>query len=47
MKKTKMIRKIFILALLMAMTSQLASCGRKSSPIPPPDNEYPRHYPAK
>ncbi len=46
MKIAGMIRMILVLVMVIAMTSQLAACGRKSSPVPPPDNKYPRHYPA-
>ncbi len=40
------IRRLLVMVLVLALAAPLASCGRKGSPEPPPDSEYPRQYPA-
>ncbi len=42
-----MLKRFFVLLLVLAMASPLLACGRKSSPQPPPDNTYPRQYPTQ
>jgi len=40
-----MLRKLFILALIAALASPVAACGRKSKPETPKDATYPKTYP--
>ena len=42
-----MLRRLLILALIVALTAPLTACGRKSAPVPPEGSEYPRKYPAE
>ena len=42
-----MLRRLLILALIVALTAPLAACGRKGAPVPPEGSEYPRKYPAE
>jgi predicted small lipoprotein YifL len=42
-----MIRNILVIALVLGLVAPIAACGRKSSPQPPPDTEYPRQYPTR
>jgi predicted small lipoprotein YifL len=39
--------RLLVLALIIAMASPLAACGRKGSPERPDDSEYPRNYPTQ
>jgi len=42
------VRKIILLAFVLALAAPLAACGRKGPPEAPPgaDEKYPRSYPA-
>ncbi|MBI5162412.1 MAG: hypothetical protein HY985_00765 [Magnetospirillum sp.] len=40
-----MIRRLTILALVVALAVPLAACGRKGRPIAPENSVYPRTYP--
>ncbi len=42
-----MLRRLLILALVLALASPLVACGRKGAPVPPEGSEYPRKYPAQ
>lgn len=42
----KLFHRLMLLALIIAIASPLAACGRKGSPEYPEDSEYPRSYPA-
>jgi predicted small lipoprotein YifL len=42
-----MLRRLLILALIVALTAPLAACGRKGAPVPLEGSEYPRKYPAE
>ncbi len=45
-KSMKLFQHLLVLALIIAIASPLAACGRKGSPDRPDDSEYPRSYPA-
>jgi hypothetical protein len=45
--KTGLIARLVILALIIALASPLAACGRKNAPERPEDSEYPRNYPSQ
>ena len=42
-----MLRRLLILALVLALAAPLAACGRKAAPAPPEGSDYPRKYPAE
>ncbi len=42
-----MLRRLLILALVVALATPLAACGSKAAPAPPEGSEYPRKYPAE
>lgn len=46
-QQKKLSRRLVILALLIAIASPLAACGRKGSPERPEDSQYPRSYPSQ
>ncbi|MBL6933288.1 MAG: hypothetical protein ISR45_10090 [Rhodospirillales bacterium] len=37
--------RLIVLALVIAIASPIAACGRKGSPDYPKDSKYPRSYP--
>lgn len=39
--------RLFVLALIVALVSPLAACGRKGALERPPGGEYPKQYPGK
>ncbi len=41
----KMLQRLIMLALIIAIASPLAACGRKASPKHPEGSEYPGVYP--
>jgi predicted small lipoprotein YifL len=43
----KMIRKIAVAMLILALASPLAACGRKSLPERPDGSDHPRQYPTQ
>ncbi len=46
-RKTGLFVRLIVLALVIALASPLAACGRKSSPERPEDSDYPRNYPSE
>jgi predicted small lipoprotein YifL len=43
----KLFQSLMVLALILAIASPLAACGRKGSPDYPEDSKYPRNYPSQ
>jgi len=41
----KLLQRLMMLVLLIAIASPLTACGRKGSPDRPEESKYPRSYP--
>jgi predicted small lipoprotein YifL len=46
LKSMKLFQRLLVLALIIAIASPLAACGRKGAPDRPDNSKYPRSYPA-
>ena len=46
-RKKTLFARLLMLALIVAIASPLAACGRKSAPEHLEDSEYPRRYPSQ
>jgi len=44
---TKLLTRLMVLALILAIASPLAACGRKGAPERPEGSKYPRSYPGE
>lgn len=46
-RRKKMFVRLMVMALIVAIVSPLAACGRKGAPERQEPSQYPRHYPSE